>query len=80
MPLRLSALQDPNLTKYFTERPNFKVAVEQMKNVSPFPCIKLNPKTESTLDKLWERIFVGKEPIQKVADEVALQVIDLLKK
>ncbi len=80
MPLRLSALQDPNLTKYFTERPNFKVAVEQMKNVSPFPCIKLNPKTESTLDKLWERIFVGKEPIQKVADDVTLQVQDLLKK
>ncbi len=46
---------------------------------SAFPCIKLNPKTESTLDKLWERIFVGKEPIKTVADDVAKQVQDLLK-
>jgi sn-glycerol 3-phosphate transport system substrate-binding protein len=79
MPLRLSAMEDPGLQKYFTERPNFKVAVSQMEYASPFPCIKLNPKTESTLDKLWERIFVGKEDIKKVADDVAQQVKDLPK-
>jgi len=79
MPLRLSAMNDPALQSYFQERPNFKVAVEQMRYASPFPCIKLNPKTESTCDVLWERIFVGKEPIQKVADEVAAQVSALMK-
>ncbi|MEW5718829.1 MAG: ABC transporter substrate-binding protein, partial [Chloroflexota bacterium] len=79
MPLRLSAVNDPGLKAYFTERPNFKVAVESMQYASSFPCIKLHPKTESTLDVLWERIFVGKEPIQKVADEVAAQVNELMK-
>jgi sn-glycerol 3-phosphate transport system substrate-binding protein len=79
MPLRLSAMKDATLQKYFTERPNFQVAVSQMQYASPFPCIKLNPKTESTLDKLWERIFVGKEPIKAVADDVTKQVQDLLK-
>lgn len=79
MPLRLSALNAPALQSYFTQRPNFKVAVESMQYASAFPCIKLHPKTETTLNVLWQRIFVGKEPIQKVADETAAQVTDLMK-
>jgi len=49
-----------------------------MQYVSPFPCIKLLPKTESTLDKLWERIFVAQEPVQAVADDVTTQVEALM--
>lgn len=79
MPLRLSAMNDPDLQAYFQERPNFKVAVEQMQYASSFPCIKLHPKTEQTLDVLWERIFVAQEPIQTVADETAAQVAELMK-
>lgn len=78
MPLRLSAMNDPALQAYFKENPTFQVAVEQMQYASPFPCIKLHPKTESTADVLWERIFVGQEPVQKVADEVAKQIQDLV--
>jgi sn-glycerol 3-phosphate transport system substrate-binding protein len=74
MPLRLSALKDPQLIKYFETNPSFRMAVEQMRWASPFPGIKLNPKTEPALNVLWERIFVGKEDIKKVADEVAAQV------
>ncbi|MEA3336695.1 MAG: ABC transporter substrate-binding protein [Chloroflexota bacterium] len=74
MPLRLSAINDPALQAYFQERPNFKVAVEQMQYASGFPCIKLHPKTERTLDVLWERIFVGQEEVQTVADETAAEV------
>lgn len=78
MPLRFSALNDPKMQLYFEENPNFKVAVEQMEFVSPFPCIKMNPKTESTCDVLWERIFVAEEPVQDVADDVASQVQELM--
>jgi sn-glycerol 3-phosphate transport system substrate-binding protein len=78
MPLRLSALEDPELIKYFEERPNFKVAVEQMQYASPFPCIKMHPKTESTADKLWERIFVAHESVATVADDVAAQIQELM--
>lgn len=74
MPLRLSAMEDPALQAYFVERPNFQVAVAQMAQASSFPCIKLHPKTERTLDVLWERIFIGQEDVQKVADEVAAEV------
>ncbi len=79
MPLRLSAMNDPELQAYFKEKPNFQVAVSQMQYASPFPCIKLHPKTESTLNVLWQRIFVAKEPVQKVADEVTAQVQELMK-
>lgn len=72
--LRLSAMEDPALQAYFAERPNFQVAVAQMAQASSFPCIKLHPKTERTLDVLWERIFIGQEDVQKVADEVAAEV------
>jgi len=78
MPLRLSAMDDPELQAYFTENPTFQVAVSQMQYASPFPCIKLHPKTESTADVLWERIFVAQEPVQKVADEVAKQIQELV--
>lgn len=74
MPLRLSAMEDPALQAYFVERPNFQVAVAQMAHASSFPCIKLHPKTERTLDVLWERIFVGQEDIQTVADETVAEV------
>jgi sn-glycerol 3-phosphate transport system substrate-binding protein len=74
MPLRLSALKDPQLVKYFTTNPAFRVAVEQMRWASPFPGIKMDPKTEPALNVLWERIFVAKEDIKKVADEVAAQI------
>lgn len=74
MPLRLSALKDPQLVKYFTTNPEFRVAVEQMRYASAFPGIKMDPKTEPALNVLWERIFVGKEDIKKVADEVAAQI------
>jgi sn-glycerol 3-phosphate transport system substrate-binding protein len=74
MPLRLSALKDPQLVKYFETNPGFKVAVEQMRWASPFPGIKMNPKTEPTLNTLWERVFVVKEDIKKVADDVAAQI------
>jgi sn-glycerol 3-phosphate transport system substrate-binding protein len=78
MPLRLSAMNDASLKEYFKTNPTFQVAVQQMQYASPFPCVKLAPKTESTTDVLWERIFVGKEPIQKVADDVAKQVQTLV--
>jgi sn-glycerol 3-phosphate transport system substrate-binding protein len=74
MPLRLSALKDPQLEKYFTVNPSFKVAVEQMRYASPFPGIKMDPKTEPALNVLWERIFVAKEDIKKVADDVAAEI------
>ncbi len=78
MPLRISAANDPELQAYVKQNPAFKVAVDQMKYASPFPGIKMHPKTERTCDVLWERIFIGKEPIQKVADETAKQIEALM--
>ncbi|HOX32225.1 MAG TPA: ABC transporter substrate-binding protein [Spirochaetales bacterium] len=79
MPLRLSALGDPQMTKYFETNPAFKVAVEQMRWVSAFPGIKMNPKTEPALNVLWERIFVANEDVKKVCDEVAAQIAGFMK-
>ena len=78
MPLRFSALNDPEMELYFQENQNFKVAVEQMQYVSPFPCIKMNPRTEPTSDVLWERIFVAEDPVQEAADDVASEIQDLM--
>jgi len=78
MPLRISAADTPELKDFVAQNPAFKVAVDSMKFASPFPAIKMHPKTERTCDVMWERIFVGKEPIQKVADETAQQVQALM--
>jgi sn-glycerol 3-phosphate transport system substrate-binding protein len=79
MPLRLSALKDATMQKYFAERPNFKVAVEQMQYARSFPSIKLHPKTERTADVMWEKIFVGKEPIKATMDATAKEIAELVK-
>ena len=78
MPLRLSAADTPELKEFVAQNPAFQVAVDSMKFASPFPGIKMHPKTERTCDVLWERIFIAKEPIQKVADETAQQVQALM--
>jgi sn-glycerol 3-phosphate transport system substrate-binding protein len=78
MPLRLSAANSSDLQSYFQKNPSFKVAVEQMQFASPFPGIKMHPKTERTCDVLWERIFIGKEPIKTVVDETAKQIETLM--
>jgi sn-glycerol 3-phosphate transport system substrate-binding protein len=74
MPLRISAANTADLTSFIEQNPTFKIAVEQMKFASPFPGIKMHPKTERTADIMWERIFVAKEPVQKVADETAKEI------
>ena len=79
MPLRISAGSAPELKAYIAKNPAFQVAVDSMLYASAFPSIKRNPKTEPTLDILWERIFINNEPVQKVADEVAKQVTEQLK-
>jgi len=79
MPLRISAGNSPELKAYIAKNPAFQVAVDSMLYASAFPSIKRNPKTEPTLDILWERIFINNESVQKVADEVARQVTEQLK-
>lgn len=79
MPLRLSAGDSPELKAHIAKNPAFQVAVDSMKFASPFPSIKRHPKTEPTLDVLWERIFLNNEPVSKVAAEVSKQVADQLK-
>lgn len=75
MPLRISAGNSAEMKAYIAKNPAFEVAVNSMLYASPFPSIKRNPKTEPTCDVLWERIFINNEPVQKVADEVAKQVM-----
>lgn len=79
MPLRISAGSSPELKDYIAKNPSFQVAVDSMMFASPFPAIKMNPKTEPTCDVLWERIFINNENVQKVADDVAGQVTALFK-
>jgi sn-glycerol 3-phosphate transport system substrate-binding protein len=79
MPLRISASLSPVLKDHIANNPAFQVAVDSMKYASPFPGIKMHPKTERTCDVMWERIFVGKEPIQKVVDETVKEIESLMK-
>jgi hypothetical protein len=55
------------------------VAVEQMQYARSFPSIKLHPKTERTADVMWEKIFVGKEPIKATMDATAKEIAELVK-
>jgi len=75
MPATKSAVDAPEMQAYFTENPNYKVAVEQLPKTTPQDTARLFiPNGDQTIGTGLERILVNNEPAATVFAEVAQQL------
>lgn len=75
MPVTKSARESQEMQQYFTENPNFKVAVEQLEKTQPQDTARLLvPNGDQTIGTGLERIFVNNEPAAATFKGVAEQL------
>jgi sn-glycerol 3-phosphate transport system substrate-binding protein len=75
MPATDSAREAPDMQQYFTQNPNYKVAVEQLPKTQPQDTARLLiPNGDQTIGTGLERILVNNEPADKVFADVATQL------
>ncbi len=87
MPVRKSALENPTMTAYFDEFPQFKTAVEQLALTRPQDSARVFvPNGDQIIGKGLERITVQSEEVavafgdvQKILEEEAAPVVAALK-
>ncbi|GAC1636839.1 MAG: ABC transporter substrate-binding protein [Herpetosiphon sp.] len=62
MPVRKSAVSNPEMQKYFTEQPSFKTAVDQLPKTRPQDAARVFvPNGDQIIGKGLERIIISKE-------------------
>jgi len=75
MPATDTAGEATEMQQYFTDNPNYKVAVEQLPKTQPQDTARLFiPNGDQTIGTGLERILVSNEPADKVFAEVAAQL------
>jgi len=87
MPVRKAAVQSESMQKYFTERPNFRTAVEQLPKTRPQDSARVYVRGgDQIIGKGLERITVaGEDPakvwmdVKKELEEAAAPTVELLK-
>jgi len=87
MPVRKAAVQSESMQKYFTERPNFRTAVEQLPKTRPQDSARVYVRGgDQIIGKGLERITIaGEDPakvwmdVKKELEETAAPTVELLK-
>ena len=79
MPTRTSALNHPKFVEFVKQNPGFGECVKQLEFARPVPSIIQHPKTQTVVEAMYEKIFVGRAPIKQSLDETAAEIAQLMK-
>ena len=77
MPVRKSARDSESMQAFFTDNPNFQVAVNQLEFTMPQDPARIYiPNGDQIIGGALERIMINQEETQSVFDEIALELED----